>query len=502
MRRKPAQWTTPTAYPIHFPIFYGVRPIGAVAEASLDGNAYLRANFPKLTYIQQARCLDWPQAPVQGVAGGPTAADRVQERPGPVEQAAPGPAYGACGPAIGMPFEDNPGSAMAGGASLPMGRGPAAGATGPAVMNGQPRMQQPNSGTSAVTISTLPGQTLPPSGCTAAARPATMQPAPMLGHVPIAAYNPMVQQSFEQQAHQQVQMLLTKAAAMKPEAAPVTTCSSVQLVPTATGRSGSYVPPPVFTTSGSYVPPPVFSASGSYVPPPAMASTTGSWVPPPRPLAPLTAPMSPLLPGMGPPLGQPLGQTMAQTTGAPLPGGSTVPPMSLGHCGAPGSATVPAMSLGQCGGQGSAIPIPPMSLGQCGGQGPGHPSPFATPFPGGAHPGSLQTGAAPTSILQQGLGGPGYGGSLQATSVSSLCGGCGMPPVPGLEGNPWNFRGLQVPQLPMPTLQAPVMPGPGLGLPVRPDATQRIDMPPPGAFPAPFGSPGLAAGGLPSPARP
>jgi len=442
-------------------------PIGAVAEASLDvldriescygdiaecgglgpdagrihaeGNAYLRSHFPKLTYIEQARCLDWPR-PLS-----PGAGQSDLERPAPA-QSAPAPGYaqanGPGGPSLGLPFEGPPGSSATGGVvAAPMGRGSSVPTA--TVVNGPTRIQ-PSSGTSTVTINTLPGQaTLPASGCSAG-KPAM----PMGGNVSVPPYNPLGQQScFQQQANQQVQMLLTKAAAMNPEAAPVTTSSSCQLLPTATGRSGSYVPPPVFTTSASYTPPPV------------MTSTTGSWVPPPRPLGPLTVGSPSSLPALGPPLGQPLGQPMAHSVG------SCASPMPLGHCGGPGGC---------------------------------NPRPFST------------GGAAPAGVMP--FGGPcPCGGSLPAPSIPSVCGGCGMPPVPGLEGNPWNFRGLQVPQLPMPTLQAPQMPGFGPP-PIRPDATHQLGMAPPGPFPGPGfppgvmpgGSPGVMAGGLaaPSPSRP
>lgn len=213
-------------------------PIGAVAEVSLDvlerietcygdiaecdgtgpdtgrihaeGNAYLMNNFPKLTYIQSAKCLDWPLG-----RGG----------------------LEAVGLSSGTPVEQIQ-SSVDGYASAM-----------------QPEVFRGGATSSGLTMNTTP--------CAAPMVHSTqVQSIPIPRAQGMSYTLPADRPSFELHAQQQAQMLLAAAAAKPGEAQPVTTFSSVQLVP-APFANGSYVP----GRGGSFVPPPVSVAQPGPSPP-------------------------------------------------------------------------------------------------------------------------------------------------------------------------------------------------------------------------------------------
>ncbi|CAK8999793.1 unnamed protein product [Durusdinium trenchii] len=310
-------------------------PIGAVAEVSLDtlerietcygdiaecngsgpdtsrihaeGDAYLAENFPKLTYIRTAKCLDWP------LARGACPEVRSDLPPGQMEQMQSGPVWG--------------------------------------------------------------------SDQTAEAH---IMPSPM---VPGMSYKLPADRSFELQAQQQAQMLMAAAAAQPAEAPPVTTSSSVQLVPAGPFPNGSYVPP----RSGSYVPP---ISSISMTQPPVTLS----------------------MPAIGPPLGQP--GLCSQSVMGPC-GCTTMPPVRP---------------------RSSSLQAPP---------GPPGPQPLGSPSPLG-----FSLGPGPQ------LGSPSPLGPLGSNA--------GGPNFAARDPMPFNFQGLQMPQLQMPTLGS-LLPGPAIPTGGRPN---------------------------------
>eukprot|EP00434_Breviolum_minutum_P015921 symbB.v1.2.014032.t1/scaffold994.1/size146050/8 len=359
-------------------------PIGAVAEVSLDvlerietcygdiaecdgtgpdtgrihaeGNAYLMNNFPKLTYIQSAQCLDWPLGRGAGSElpmGLPSAA--------PAE---PSPAAYT----TSMQQEAFRGKAASSG--IPISTGPCA----------------------APMVQSMQVQSIP---------------------VPRAqgmSYTlPADRPSFELHAQQQTQMLLAAAAAKPGEAHPVTTSSSVQLVPAA--FPNGYVP----GRGGSYVPPPVAMAQGQ--PGPLLSPQLG-------------------MPAMGPPLGHP---------------GLCSPSLTTGPCSFPCPGPCGAMPGVRP--RGSSLQAPPAVPAS----GPGVP----LGFPG------LPSMPNPLSPTPNGLGLGTLGslGSLRPMAPGSL--GPSFSGSAGPDTMQFNFQGLQMPQLQMPTLGS--LPGPtGPGMPQMP----------------------------------
>ncbi|CAK8999830.1 unnamed protein product [Durusdinium trenchii] len=338
-------------------------PIGAVAEVSLDtlerietcygdiaecngsgpdtsrihaeGDAYLAENFPKLTYIRTAKCLDWP------LARGACPEVRSDLPPGQMEQMQSGPVWGS---------------------------------DQTAEVRGAPRAVS-----SGVTINTTPC-----AAQMAQSQQAHIMPSPM---VPGMSYKLPADRSFELQAQQQAQMLMAAAAAQPAEAPPVTTSSSVQLVPAGPFPNGSYVPP----RSGSYVPP---ISSISMTQPPVTLS----------------------MPAIGPPLGQP--GLCSQSVMGPC-GCTTMPPVRP---------------------RSSSLQAPP---------GPPGPQPLGSPSPLG-----FSLGPGPQ------LGSPSPLGPLGSNA--------GGPNFAARDPMPFNFQGLQMPQLQMPTLGS-LLPGPAIPTGGRPN---------------------------------
>lgn len=384
-------------------------PIGAVAEVSLDvlerietcygdiaecdgtgpdtgrihaeGNAYLMNNFPKLTYIQRAKCLDWPL----GRGSGLEAQVGLSSGTPPVEQIQ-------------------------------------------SSVDGYARAMQPEVFRGGATSSGLTMNTTP---CAAPMVHSTqVQSIPIPRAQGMSYTLPADRPSFELHAQQQAQMLLAAAAAKPGEAQPVTTSSSVQLVP-APFANGSYVP----GRGGSFVPPPVSVAQ-------------------PGPSPPVLS-----MPAIGPPLGHPglcpqsLSISPCGATGFPSPGSCGMPGVRPRGSSLQAPPAVPGASGAPCV-CGSGVPGVPGVPGGLPGGLPGFPN-LPTPL------GSMQG--------MQGMGLPGLQGPGLDLGQLGRPGPLG-PSFSGAGQDPmqFNFQGLQMPQLQMPTLGS-LPPGQGMPNPGRPE---------------------------------
>jgi peptidyl-prolyl cis-trans isomerase A (cyclophilin A) len=333
-------------------------PIGAVAEASLDaldrietmygdivecggsgphtgeihrqGDTYLRANFPQLTYIRTARPLDWPpakaatsQAPGYAETQSASVAS-MQAQATEMMQAAQAVKAVFQGP--NSSFQPSTHNGFTTGGSQPSTGAQANQSSTAFATQACPRGVVQHHGTTATAASVYGGA----SASNATAVRTTNVGAPLRftaassctssGSSFILPASCEAAGSFEQQAQAQVNALLQAqqmAQLQRPatqEQQPFTQRSSSLIIPVNTTfpspippgqistmplhshapmvqmHTGSYVPPP-----GSYVPPPISpfpmpTSSGSYVPPPHMHPSSGSFVPPVQPLGSFTMP--------------------------------------------------------------------------------------------------------------------------------------------------------------------------------------------------------------------
>jgi len=445
-------------------------PIGAVAEASLDvldrietcygdiaecggtgpdtgrihaeGNNYLAANFPRLTYIKSARPLDWPSASAAGDAGARSTFEGSAHPELEVMRAAEAmkAVFQGPGPAVQTAQATQP-------IDVPIEVKPASHAFA------RPGMTHPAQSFAGATI--------------AGAAPLRFTAMPQTaGSYILPASGCADLKSFEQQAQAQAQALLQaqRLAGTQDQLGTVKYSSSIQM-PVANGHGYHMPPTPSAASPGSYMPPPGVG-SGQLMPSP------GSFVPPPQNSSFVPPPVSP----------SPFGSTQPM-------GSISLPVMHMGSLsGPPGGASAcgpcAACGFGPCG---PASPCSPCGPGPCGPSGPLGPygpcglgGPCAGPFAGPCA-GPCGTGPGPGPCGSS--GGVPFGSHFSGASATAPLGPMGGP-GPGCSGFPglpgW---GLSMPQLPTAHLPPPMMPSlahPGPGF--MPPSPAQFGHAPPGAL--------------------